>query len=276
VATAQLTELLARWDSGDGKPFKGSLIDWSSYDGDGEEPPVNLGCMCAQGQALHILGGWSPRRLKNTEQAEADRETAKLLNISLGHAVLLRGVNDSVDGAPSIVLTDPAKVIGDQAGKILDFWAYLDKMTADQWDAAWVAARDAARVAARVAAWVAARDAARVAARDAARVAARDAAWVAARDAARDAARVAARVAAWVAARDAARDAARVAARDAARVAARDAARDAARVAASSATSEIMGARILREQARPFFFLPMFGFASPEEIPARPETYSQI
>jgi hypothetical protein len=188
---AKLSELLERWDSGDGKPYKGSLIDWSAY----QDNPESLGCMCAQGQALHVLAGWSPQKLKDTEQQEADRETAKLLNISLGHAILLRGVNDSVDGAPSIVLTDPAKAIGDQADKILDFWAHLDSMTADQWAAAWDAARDAARDAAWAAAWDAARDAARAAA------------WDAARDAARAAAGAAARAAAWDAAGDAAGDA---------------------------------------------------------------------
>src|SRR5688572_26002067 len=105
----QLEELLARWNSGEGKPYKGSLIDWDAYDGDGNEPPADMGCMCAQGQVLHTIGGWEPQRLARTEQAEADRETAKLLNISVAHAILLRNVNDKVDGAPSIVLTDPAK-----------------------------------------------------------------------------------------------------------------------------------------------------------------------
>jgi hypothetical protein len=271
MTVTTIDTVLDRWNSGEGRPYKGSLIDWSSYTGDGEAPPANIGCMCAQGQVLHLLGGWSPRRLKDTAQADADLATAKLLNISRGHAVLLRGVNDSVDGAPSIVLTDPEKVLGDQANKILDFWVYLDSMTAEQWDAAWAAARAAARDAARAAAWAAARDAARAAARDAAWAAA----WAAARDAARAAARDAAWAAAWAAARDAAWAAAWAAARDAARDAARAAARDAA-WAAEGATSEIMGARILRENGTPFFFLPVFGFASPEEIPARPADYGQI
>jgi hypothetical protein len=246
TATA-LDPRLDHWNSAEGRPYKGSLIDWSSYTGDGEAPPANIGCMCAQGQVLHLLGGWSPRRLKDTVQSEADLATAKLLNISRGHAVLLRGVNDSVDGAPSIVLTDPEKVLGDRANKILDFWVYLDSMTAEQWDAAWAAAWAAARDAARAAAW--------------------DAAWAAAWAAAR----AAAWAAAWAAARDAAWDAAWAAAWAAARAAAWAAARD-----AEGATSEIMGARILRENGTPFFFLPVFGFASPEEIPARPADYGQI
>jgi hypothetical protein len=216
---AAQSELVARWSKPGGIPFKGSLIS-------GEGDAV---CMCAQGQALHYVGGWDLDRLRNVEQVEADKVTAELLDISRAHAVLLRNTNDSQPGAPSIVLTNPELVIGDQAPTILAFWRYFDTMTAAQWDAAWVAALVAARVAAWVAAGVAARDAAGVAAW----VAAGDAAWVAARDAAG--------VAAWGAARDAAGFAA-------------------------GATAEIMGAAILRERGKPFVFLPAFGFATPEAV----------
>jgi hypothetical protein len=155
-----LPELIERWNSGDGKPYKGSLIDWDAYNQD----QSNIGCMCAQGQVLHLLAGWSPEKLRDTEQQEADRATAEQLGISVAHAILLRNVNDSVDGAPSIVLTNPEKVIGDQAPTILAFWRNLDRMTSEDWDAA----RDAAWDAAWVAAWDAARDAAWDAAWDAA------------------------------------------------------------------------------------------------------------
>jgi hypothetical protein len=33
------------------------------------------------------------------------------------------------------------------------------------------------------------------------------------------------------------------------------------------ACSEIQGAKLMRERGQPFFFLPLFGFATPEEIP---------
>ena len=206
----ELKQLLARWDSGDGKPYKGSLIDWSAYEAD----PDSLGCMCAQGQVLHGVGGWSPEKLRNTNQIEADSETAKLLNISRAHAILLRNINDSVDGAPSIVLTDPGKVLGGEWSKLLDFWWHMDQMDGGQWAAAGAAA-------ARAAAWAAA-------------------AWAAA----------------WAAARAAA---------------AWDAARDAARAAAG----EIQGAHLFRAADRPFYFLPLFGFSSPDEIPARPANYGE-
>jgi len=152
-----IENLVAKWAEPEGIPFKGELIS-------------DDGCMCAQGQALHYVGGWSPLKLRNVRQEEADRETARLLDISVAHAVLLRRVNDSQPGAPSVVLTDPDQVLGDQAETVLAFWRHLDRMTAEQWDAAWAAAR--------VAAW----DAAGAAAWDAARVAAWDAAWDAAHE----------------------------------------------------------------------------------------------
>jgi hypothetical protein len=151
--------LIAKWAKPNGVPFKGQLIS-------------DDGCMCAQGQALHYVGGWSPDRLRGVIQSVADRETARLLDISVTHAVLLRRINDSQPGAPSVVLTDPAQVIGDQAETVLAFWRHLDRMTAEEWAAI--------RVAAGVAAWTAAGDAARAAAGDAARAAAGVAAWTAA------------------------------------------------------------------------------------------------
>ena len=195
-----LEEILARWDANEGKPYKGKLIDWDAYDGDGEEPPTDIGCMCSQGQILHLLGGWSPLKLRDTDQNLADRETAKLLNISVAHAIVLRKVNDSVDGAPSIVLTHPEKILGDQAHILLAFWKHIDRMTAVDWKKV-----AAARAAAWAAAWAAAGDAA----------------WAAA----------------WAAAGDAA-----------------------------GASSEIQGAKLMRERGQPFFFLPLFGFSSPEDI----------
>ena len=187
----QLSELLDRWDSNEGKPYKGSLIDWDAYEGaggDGVTPPSDLGCACAQGQVLIAVGGWEPSKLRDTAQSKADAETAKLLNISRAHAILLRNVNDSIDGAPSIVLTDPGKVLGDQWSKLLDFWWHMDQMTAGQWDAAGAAARDAAGAAA------------------------------------------------W----------------------------------------EIQGGELHRNAGRPFFFLPLFGFQTPDDIPARPANYGEV
>lgn len=210
-----LQELIDRWNSDEGKPFKGKLIDRTAY----EDGNLSLSCMCAQGQVLHVVGGWEPKRLFTASQVEADRVTARLLNISVAHAILLRNTNDRVDGAPAIVLTHPEKVLGDQAQKILALWLQLDGMT------------DAARAADRAAAWADAWDAAGAAVGDAARAAARAAAW------------------------DAVGDTARAAAR---------------------ATNEIQGAAIMRERGQPFYFLPLFGFATPEDIPALPDDYGVL
>ena len=139
-----IKQLIARWDSPDGHPYKGQLIDWEAY----EANPENIGCMCAQGQALHLVGGMPVKDLRSLPQSEADKQTASLLGISRAHAILLRSVNDSIDGAPAIVLTHPEKVLGDQAHIVLAFWRHLDRMTAKQWAAAraaaWVAAGAAA------------------------------------------------------------------------------------------------------------------------------------
>lgn len=227
-----IADLIARWNTDEGRPFKGNLIDRDAY----EAAPDNIGCMCAQGQVLHLVGGWSHERLHTEDQVRADAKTAQLLNISRAHAVLLRTVNDRADGAPAIVLTDPGSVLGDQWSKLLDFWWHLDGLTADQWAAARTAAGTDAWATARAAAWAAAWTAARAAARTAAGDAAGDAAWAAAWDAA------------WAAAGDAAG-------------------------AAAGASYEIQGAEILRGDGKPFFFLPAFGFASPADIPARPADY---
>jgi hypothetical protein len=176
----QIAELLERWQTDKGKPYKGRLIDRSAYEAD----PDNIGCMCAQGQALHLLGGWTPERLSRAEQFEADCATAKLFNIGRSHAVLLRVVNDRADGAPDVVLTDPGKVLGDQWSKLLDFWWYLGEMPPRDR----LTARDAARQVAGQAARRAATDAAGRAATDAAGQAAWDAAWRAAGQAAGQAA----------------------------------------------------------------------------------------
>jgi hypothetical protein len=242
----ELPELLAQWDSGDGKPYKGRLIDWDAW----EEKQAPC-AMCAQGQVLHLLGSWSPKRLRDTDQDKADKATAKLLNISIAHSILLRSVNDSVDGAPSIVLTHPEKVLGDQAHILLAFWLHMDRMKAKDWSAAWSAAWSAT--------WSAAWSAARSAARSAAGSAARSAAWSAAWSAARSAAGSAAGSAAWSAAGSAAGSAAWSAAGS-----------------AEYACAEIQGAKLLREQGSAFYFLPHFGFANPEAIPPLPADYGRI
>lgn len=183
MAVTEIAEIIARWNSNEGKPYKGRLIDYEAYEAD----KSNIGCMCAQGQVLHLVGGWTPAELRDTQQPEADAATAKLLNISVTHAILLRQINDSVDGAPSIVLTNPEKVLGDQAKTVLAFWLHLDRMKANDWKKVG---------------------------------AARDAAW-----------------------------------------------------ASEYACTEIHGAKLMRELGKPFFFLPMFGFADPESIPPLPSDY---
>ena len=226
----KIADLIAMWGTDEGKPYKGRLIDLEAY----RESPDSLGCMCAQGQVLHFIDGWTPEQLDEAEQYEADMAVSKALNISIAHSALLRIVNDRQDGAPAVVLTDPGKVLGSEWSKVLDFWHYLDGLSHEQWEAARQVDYAAGQAAGQ-------------AAGDAAGDAAWDAAWQAAGQAAGDAAWDAAWQAAWDAAWQVA-----------------------------TATSEIQGAEILRRDGNPFFFLSLFGVASPDDIPARPGDYGLV
>jgi hypothetical protein len=124
---ATIDELLDYWPGN--IPFKNKLV---SDDGT---------CMCAQGQALHFLGGLTVDELRDINQRAADLQVAKLFGISLAHSILLRNINDNREGAPSCVIRNPEQVLGDQAQTVLAFWRHLDRMT----PAAWEAVREAAR-----------------------------------------------------------------------------------------------------------------------------------
>jgi hypothetical protein len=154
---------------------------------------------------------------------------------------LLRIVNDRADGAPAVVLTDPGAVLGDQWSKVLDFWWYLDAMTGAAWE-------DASKVA---------RAAAKAVARAAALENARAVAWKAA----------------WEVASEIAEAAAFQASGAAAKAVAQATAWEVASEIAEAAAWEIQGAEIMRRDGKPFYFLPIFGFASPDDIPARPANY---
>ena len=222
-----LKEVIAHWDNGEGKPYKGQLIDWSAYD----PGNFNIGCMCAQGQVLHLLADWSPERLRDSDKRRVDREVANVLNISLTHSVLLRQVNDTLDGAPSIVLTDPGRVLGDQWSRLLDFWYYLDKLGAPPQEIIQVASLTSL---ARIREW--------------------DKAW---------------RRACIASVKFAGESASRFA-----RLAASDGALYTSG-AASGASNEIQGEKYGRGLRKTFFFLPIFGFTNPKDIPAREAYYGR-
>jgi hypothetical protein len=196
-------------------PFKGSLV---SDDGT---------CMDAQGQALHFLDGVSPAKLRTYGQAAADKRVAELFGISRAHAVLLRMITDGRHGVPSVVIRDPAQVLGDQAETVLQFWRHLDRMTPQQWAAVRAAAGAAVGTMAAAARAVTAAERAVTAAEARAASAAARAAAAAARAVEWDMATLAA--AAW-------------------------------------ATNEIQGAAVVRGLGRPFYFLSMFGIAQPEDL----------
>ena len=153
---ATIDELLDYWPGN--IPFKEKLVN-----DDGS-------CMCAQGQALHFLGGLTVDELRNIDQRDVDLRVAKLFGISLAHSILLRNINDNREGAPSCVIRNPEQVLGDQAQTVLAFWRHLDRMTPADKEAvreaaravslSWEAAGEAARALAGAAAGAAAREAA--------------------------------------------------------------------------------------------------------------------
>ncbi len=190
MTQVSIDSIVKRWTDPSARPLlKGKLIDGS-------------GCCCAQGDVLRCAG-WTDEQLRKITQENADAKVAEILDISRGHAVLLRIVNDRSDGCPQEVLTNPEKVIGPNARYVWAFFRHIDALGADGWKKV-AAAADAAVVAAWndavAAGWVAARSAAGADAADAARAAAEVAA-----NAARTLRGTLRGVAAWVAAGAAAR-----------------------------------------------------------------------
>jgi hypothetical protein len=87
--------------------------------------------MCAQGQVLH-RNGYSEEELLNMSIFKADKETARILGISVAHSIFLRKINDSEAGSPQEVLSNPGKYLGPNWEKVLDFWLYLDTLSDEQ------------------------------------------------------------------------------------------------------------------------------------------------
>lgn len=129
-----IESIVERWNSLDRPLFKEKLI---SPDG----------CKCAQGDVLSCAG-YSDKELRTMTQEKADEEVAKILGISRTHAILLRQINDSEDGCPQLVLSNPTQILGDKSHYILAFWMLLDNLSA----AASAVASDAALAAALAAA----------------------------------------------------------------------------------------------------------------------------
>jgi len=190
--------------------------------------------MSAQGQALHFLDGMSAEDLRNLSQEKADKRVAELFGISRAHAVLLRIVNDTEDGAPSVVIRNPEKVIGDQAHIVLAFWRHLDRISFKDCNA-----RASTWVSAAASTWVSARDRAWDSAAASAGASSRDRAGASAGASARASKGASAWDSAW---------------------------------ASAAATNEIQGAAVMRAKGFPFFFLPLFGFADPEAVLAADKT----
>jgi hypothetical protein len=104
-------------------PFKGGYLIFKNADG--------TCAMCAQGQVLH-RNGYSEEELFGMCLSTADKETARILGISVAHSIFLRIINDNEAGSPQEVLSNPGKYLGPNWEKVLDFWVYLDTLSEDQ------------------------------------------------------------------------------------------------------------------------------------------------
>lgn len=133
-APISIETVVARWRDPATRPafIEGALVEFGP---NGIQSSVEECAFCAQGDILARDGGWSLRRLADASTHEADREVARLLGISVAHAVLLRVINDSQEGCPEDVLAAPEKVLGDQAQRVLAFWRRLDALTRAEWQA---------------------------------------------------------------------------------------------------------------------------------------------
>jgi hypothetical protein len=107
------------WEDPRNIPFKCKLISFN-----GGTP-----CMCAQGQTLFKEGGYSVNQLEMMPQEVADKETARILGISVYRSRLLRRINDSYPDAPQDVLTNPEKYLGPNWEAVLKFWHHLDTLS---------------------------------------------------------------------------------------------------------------------------------------------------
>jgi hypothetical protein len=117
-------QMVSYWETERDIPFKGKLI--------AKDDSGNV-CMCAQGQALHIVGGYTQEQLFDMNIPKADKETARILGISLTHSIFLRVINDYCEGSPQDVLSNPEKYLGPNFEQVLDFWIYLDTLSDEEW-----------------------------------------------------------------------------------------------------------------------------------------------
>jgi hypothetical protein len=63
---------------------------------------------------------------------EADREVAKILNISISHSILLDYIDRHEEGCPQDVISNPQVYLGPNYAKVLQFWTQLDNLTEEQ------------------------------------------------------------------------------------------------------------------------------------------------
>lgn len=128
IVPVTMEQIINRWTNPETRPTfaRNYLIKYN-----GPKVPENA-CRCAQGDILH-LAGYTDEYLDEADGSDprqriVDSLVAKMLNISITHSILLRDVNDSGKGNPESVLSNPKKILGARAEKILSFWKKIDEL----------------------------------------------------------------------------------------------------------------------------------------------------
>jgi hypothetical protein len=130
--TSLIKELTKKWSQLEGMPGKG-------YELVREENGLSP---CAQSEAIMISKGmgvmdfqafWKGLTYGNSG-LNLDEVTAKTLGISVIHSILLRRFNDLSSQSPAIVLNEPEKILGENWGKVSEFWHFVDSITQGQWE----------------------------------------------------------------------------------------------------------------------------------------------
>lgn len=127
-----VNKLIKKWSSPNGLPAKG----YELVRQDGGLSP------CAQSEAIMLSKGMGTMDLEAflkggmsaIDGSNLDKITAKALNISLIHSILLRRFNDLSSQSPAVVLNEPERVLGNNWAKVLEFWHFIDSIPKDQWE----------------------------------------------------------------------------------------------------------------------------------------------
>jgi hypothetical protein len=123
-------DIIKNWKTSKSKLYNNEFVDWELF----HDECDCVGCWCTQAQVLFLVGGWTFEKLREeaVKGVGIDVQFARLLNISRAHSKLLYHVSYKEDDNPFLAITNPAKFLGKQWSKLLDFWWFLDTYAWDK------------------------------------------------------------------------------------------------------------------------------------------------